>query len=363
MPTKLAAAAVQLSDDYEELYDEVTRRGWGDGLPIVPPTRPRIERMLAATDLTPDHVIGEMPPRRADLTVELLAINAVMAGCLPDYFPVVVAIAEVIVQPEFNLFALCTTTNPVTECVIVNGPVRHQLDINSRYGFLGPGWRANATIGRAIKLTERNVGGTIPGKVSKATGGQPGRYGNLVFGEVEERSPWAPLHTTRGFEATDSTVTVYPAVSRVNISNQDAQSAKAILNHIHNSLTPLGSNTYNMGGNDMINPSLIVLCPDHANLIGRVGGMSREEVQRYLLAHARRPFSDIHPQYQDKVRKQKNFRDGYVYLHNTPEQFLLAVAGGDGGQTVYFSNFGDIGRTITWPIRLKGDAKAQGARP
>ncbi len=352
----LTAEPVQFSDDYWDIYDEFERRGWTDGLPIVPPTENRIAAMLAATELKPDHVIGELPPRRAELTVEMLAINAVLAGCRPAYFPVVLTVAEIIVEPVFNIFGMSTTTNPVTECIIVNGPIRHQLEINCSYGFMGPGWRANATIGRAIKLTERNVGGVIPGKVSKATNAQPARYGGLVFGELEEKSPWPPFHTTQGFDASESTVTVYPAVSVANIVNADCKTAEMMLYSVFNSINYCGTNTYWHGGVDDFNPTLIVLCPDHANVIAR-DGLSREDVQQYLLEHARRPIEDFHPYYHEKLMQRPAYRDGYLYMHRVPEQFLIAVAGGDGGhQSAFFPNFGDVCRTITRPIRHRATA-------
>lgn len=357
MTVEITSKTVAVKGDYGTIYDEFYRRGWTDGLPIVPPTQDRIEKMLEATDLKPDHVLGELPPRGADLTVEKLAINAVMAGCLPEYFPLVLTIAEVILLPEFAIFSISTTTSPVTECMLVNGPVRHELDINCRFGYLGPGWRANATIGRAIKLTERNVGGTIPGSVSKSTNGQPGRYGTLLFGELEEGSPWSPFHTSRGFEPADSTVTVHPAVSVCNIANIDARTSEGLLTVIANSINYVGTNTLSHGGT-RIQPTLIVLCPDHARLIAK-SGMSREDVQQWLLEHARRRITDWHPEFHDMLRERGIYRDGYLYMHERPDQFLLAVAGGDGGiQTTFFPNFLDISRTITRRVRAKGQGMA-----
>ncbi len=218
---ELKSKRVQV-DGEAAVYEEYYRRGWTDGLPIIAPTPERVETMLSGLD--PGRELAELPPKRAMVTVEKVAINAVMAGCLPSYFPVVLAAVEAIADPTFNLFGVDTTTSGVCVLTVVNGPIRQQLEINSSYGCFGPGWRANATIGRAIALVQQNVGGRIPGPVSKSTHGQPGRY-TMCIGEFEERNPWGPLHVERGFKPGDNTVTVFSPTGTTSIMDVWSRSA------------------------------------------------------------------------------------------------------------------------------------------
>ena len=178
-----------------------------DGLPVVIPTPERVERMVAASGLGPDVSLGRVPPLNGEATIEKLAINAVMAGCRPAYFPVVVAAAKAMLQPDFNLGQVQGRTGATGPMLIVNGPIRHELDIACGIGCIGPGWHANATIGRAMRLILINIGGGRVADGDNATLGSPVKF-SFCFGENEEDSPWQPYHTSRGFQATDSVVTV-----------------------------------------------------------------------------------------------------------------------------------------------------------
>ena len=197
----------QLEDSPEAVFDHVMSQGWGDGLPVVPPTEERVRAMVDGSGLPPAHLVGAMGPAKGEATVEKIAINAVMAGCLPEYMPVVVAAVEAICEPEFNLDGVQSTTNPCGVGMIVNGPIRNEIDLNCSRNCMGPGWRANATIGRAMSLIWLNIGGAKPGEVDKSSHGFPGKY-TLCFGEDEEHSPWEPLHVERGFAKEESAVTV-----------------------------------------------------------------------------------------------------------------------------------------------------------
>ena len=179
--------------------DVAERQGWGDGLPLIPPTADLVQAMFDGSAEPPAAVVGVVEPRRGEATIEKIAVNAVMAGCKPEYFPAVVAAVRAVCEPRFNLYALNTTTCCATPALMINGPARHALGIECGYSCLGHNGRANATIGRALRLVMRNVGGAIPGAVSKSTFGQPGRV-SLCFGEWEEKSPWEPFHVRRGFQ-------------------------------------------------------------------------------------------------------------------------------------------------------------------
>jgi len=206
----LQAERFEIPDDIWAAQAFFEEKGWGDGLPIIPPTEERVAQMLAAAKRKPDEVIGAVPPRWAQATVEKIAINGVMAGCKPEYMPVLIAAVEAITDPKLNLYALQATTGGPAVMIIINGPIRKKLDINGGANALGEGWRANATIGRFVQLVKRNIGGSYPGTTCKATLGWPGKY-SICVGENEEGSPWEPLHVERGFKAEQSTVTAISA--------------------------------------------------------------------------------------------------------------------------------------------------------
>ncbi len=194
--------------DGEDPIEAMFARGWTDGLPVVPPTPERVVRMLGGTDRDAQEIVAELPPNLAPCTVEKVAISAVMAGCKPEYLPVVLAAVEAACQPAFGLHGLIATTMPHGPMIVVNGPITRRLGIASGGNALGQGHRANLTIGRALQLVIRNVGGGRPGEVDRACLGQPGKIG-LCFAEDEEGSPWTPLHVERGFDANSSTVTLF----------------------------------------------------------------------------------------------------------------------------------------------------------
>src|SRR5215210_6331483 len=200
---------MQIREDWpegDEAQDEIVATGVGDGLPVVIPTRERVERMLSACP-DPAASIAVLPPGYEDVTWRDVAVNAVMAGCKPAYLPVVAAAVEAIAAPEFNLLGIATTTGSATMCIIVNGPVARQLGMNCGVNAFGPGNRANATIGRAVRLTLQNAGGARSGETDMATLGQPAKYA-FCFAENEAESPWDPVHVDRGFNAGESIVTV-----------------------------------------------------------------------------------------------------------------------------------------------------------
>ncbi|MBI2906816.1 MAG: hypothetical protein HYX92_04060 [Chloroflexi bacterium] len=212
----LTSKRVPVEDSADAINQLYYDKGWTDGLPIVCPTEERVLRMLRYSDRQPGDVAAEVAPLYGEATVEKIAINAVMAGCLPQYLPVVVAAVEAVAVEEFNLYGIQGTTNPVTPALIVNGPIAKELNINAGPNLLGQGNRANATIGRAIRLIMLNIGGGAPDTVDKATHGQPGKY-TFCFAENEGESPWEPLHVERGYAQEVSTVTVAGVTGTTNV--------------------------------------------------------------------------------------------------------------------------------------------------
>ncbi len=242
-----------LEDVSESMFD----RGWSDGMPLVPPTEARVMRMLAGTTRSPDDIVALVPPDLVECSVEKVAVNAVMAGCRPDYLPVVIAALEAACTDEFNMHGLLATTMPVGPVIIVNGPIRQRIGMNSGINVLGQGNRANSTIGRALQLVIRNVGGGRPGGVDRATHGSPAKYG-LCFPEDEEGSPWDSLAESRGFTNGESTVTLFPGESPRIIVDQISRSPESLTRHL---ALALRSNISPKLA--MMFDSILVLSPEH----------------------------------------------------------------------------------------------------
>ena len=328
----------------EAFYDFAEARGWGDGLPLIPPTPERVQGLLETVDDPPGAVIGVVEPRRGEATLEKIAINAVMAGCVPASFPVVVAAVRAVCQPRFNLYALNTTTCCATPALMINGPARAALGIECGYSCLGHNGRANATIGRALRLVMRNVGGSIPGAVSKSVFGQPGRV-SLCFGEWEEKSPWEPFHVRRGFARPDNVVTAHCATGTQDIADIWAESGEELLWVLAHSIDWIGNNKVLVPQQD--GEVLLLLCPDFAHKIAR-DGLSIADAQRLLWERTRTPIERWHRNHWHQLEERGYVEDGVVPLCAAPEQFLIAVAGGESGHhALYFCSFG-----LTWSVSV-----------
>ena len=213
----------ELEDEYEAMFE----RGWSDGLPLIPPSEKRVLAMLAGTKRAPDEIVAIVPPDLVPCTVEKVAVNAVMAGCKPEYLPVVLAAVAAACTDEFNMHGLLATTMPVGPVLVVNGPIRRAIGMNSGMNAMGQGNRANSTIGRALQLVVRNVGGGRPGEVDRATHGNPGKLG-FCFAEDEEGSPWQPLSVDLGAEPGRSTVTLFPGEGPRNIMDQISRDPESL---------------------------------------------------------------------------------------------------------------------------------------
>jgi hypothetical protein len=263
-------------DAFETLY----ARGVTDGLPVIPPTAGRVALAVEASGRSGDELIGLVAPQHGRATVQRIAVNAVMAGCRPEYLPVVIAAVEAMCDPAFALEGVSGTTDAVTPLLIVNGPVRAALDVNSGVGVFGPGWRANATIGRAVRLVWANVGGAGPGVISMSTFGQPGRY-TYCIGEREEESPWEPLHVEHGFAATDSTVAVLAAEAPQVVVDARSRTARDVLTTIARSGEAIASHAIADLGD-----TLLVISPEHVRTIAG-DGWSKADARAFLLEHMR----------------------------------------------------------------------------
>jgi hypothetical protein len=223
---KLRSRKVELAaleDEFEAMWD----RGWSDGLPLVPPSEKRVLAMLGGTTRGPEEIVAVVPPDLVPCTVEKVAVNAVMAGCKPEYLPVVLAAVEAACTDEFNMHGLLATTMPTGPVVIVNGPIRRAIGMNSGKNCFGQGNRANSSIGRALQLVVRNVGGGRPGEVDRATFGNPGKLG-FCFAEDEEGSPWQPLSVDLGAERGVNTVTLFPGEGPRSVVDQISRDPESL---------------------------------------------------------------------------------------------------------------------------------------
>lgn len=311
-----------ITQAYEHAYDQ----GWTDGLPIIPATPDAVQQFVTAARRGADEVIGIIPPRKGRATVEVVAVNAVMAGCRPEYMPLLIAALEGLTDRGFPLEFMQVTTNPMTPFLLINGPIRQQLDINSGTGCLGPGWRANATIGRAIRLILQNVGGALPGVYSKSSFASPLRY-SYICGENEEENPWSPFHVDRGFAPQDSTVTVFKASNYCNISGGEGVGPEEILRQIASNMPPM------YGGGD---GALLLLGVNHARSLHEAG-LTKRDLQEALWALARLPESHFATDFAAMERAAGRGAEGVVWRTAGAECIHVVVAGGPGPQDVYMA--------------------------
>ena len=306
-------------DELEEMFE----RGWTDGLPVIPPTSARVEAMLADHD--PDELLGEMAPAMARVTLERVAACAVLAGCRPEYFPVVVAAVQASLEPTFNVGGQAVTTQPVGQVLVVNGPVREAIGLNGSTGALGPGWRANMTIGRALRLVISLTGGGFPGRLDRSALANPGKVG-LCFAEDEEVSPWEPLHVERGHAAARSVVTVFGADAPLSISDHRSTSPEELARVLGEAAAATWSpNWWPLGGT-----SLFVLCPEHARSFAE-WGWSKQQLREAMFEAVRRPAASLRWG-ETTPLVQAAPDDQLVGKWSRPEDIVIVVAGGEAGR-------------------------------
>ena len=336
----------ELSPGAQAALEAALEDGPGDGLPLIPPTQRAVDAMLASVQEGSGNVLGIMAPAMAEVTVGEAAVCAVMAGCKPAYFPVVLAALEAVMEPEFNFLAIQATTELASPLVIVHGPVAERIGVHSGSGCLGPGFRANATIGRAVRLAAVRLGMAVPGETDMATFGHGGKYAACF---AEAACGWEPLHAARGFRAEQSAVTVVAADAPVNVNDYASGSAESVLRMIAGTMAYPGSNNAQGGGE-----VLLVISPQHLGLLAS-GGVDRADVQRALFELARVPIKSFSPEIAERVRGRRPglFEDSSpdaVPVADAPESILLAVAGGPGSHTLSFPTYGET-RAVTKPVR------------
>ena len=318
------------ADAIEEMY----ARGVTDGLPVVPPTRERVGWMLGGSERAAGELIALVPPNYGRATVEKIAVNAVMAGCRPEYLPVVIAAVEAISDEAFDLHGVAATTHFASPLLIINGPIRKLLDVNSGAGVFGPGWRANATIGRAVRLIMVNIGGATPGGISMSTFGHPGRY-TYCIGEHEEASPWPPLHVERGFRPDESAVSVFPGEAPHGVYDHRSRRGFQILASLAASLDATWH--YKLTG---YGDTLIVLSPEHARTLAE-DGWDKPKIRDWLWERLQKPVRALIPddecgeglpertlaKFPDPGREET-----LIPKFRKPEHLIVLVAGGTAGR-------------------------------
>ena len=321
--TGLNARKIEFGEDEDEI-EAIYERGWTDGLPVVPPTQRRVLRMLGGTTRNPKEVIGLCPPNLVPLTVEKVAINAVMAGCKPEYLPVVLAAVEAVLDPAFAMHGVLATTMFVGPVLVVNGPIRRQISMNARGNALGQGNRANATIGRAVQLIIRNVGGGRPQEVDRATLGNPGKY-TYCFAEDEEGSSWDPLSSDFGLARGVSSVTVFAGFGLQGVVDQKSRTPESLARSMAESLKAIH--------NVKLAPAcdaMLVVCPEHERTF-RQAGWSKQRLLDELMQLCEIPGDSL-------VRGVKGIDEGYPesVAGSTRNKFrpgglLIVRAGGGAG--------------------------------
>ncbi|HEU4371777.1 MAG TPA: hypothetical protein VFV05_26435 [Methylomirabilota bacterium] len=332
-----AAAVFEFHGSWEEADAHYQERGWTDGLPIVPPTEARVREFLRVTDRDPCEIVGILPPRQGEATVEKLAINAVMAGCRPEYFPVVLAAVEALADPLFNLDSVQATTHPVAPLLVVNGPIARGIGLNSGYNAFGQGFRANVTIGRAVRLVLMNVGGGLPGSGDRATQGSPAKIAYCVA-ENEADSPWAPLHVETGLPSDTSTVTAFGCEAPHNIQDHYSSTGLGVLLTVAGAMGQAGSN--NLLGRGW---PVLSLGPEHAATIAR-DGYSKQQIKEFLFEHARFPLARLGAEYRRQQIERHHVVDApdtMVPIVRKPEDITVIVVGGAGKHSSWQPTFGD----------------------
>jgi peroxiredoxin len=338
--SQLRARRVRIPDA-EDPFEWIAAQGLDDGLPVVPPTEARVLRMLAGTRRAASDVVANVPPNLAPATVEKIAINAVMAGCKPEHLAVVIAALEAACSDAFNLHGVLATTYFATPVLVVNGPIRREIGLNCGGNVFGQGFRANATIGRALQLVVRNVGGGRPGEVDMATLGQPGKF-TCCIGENEEESPWEPLHVERGFRREQSTVTVFAGEAPRAILDQLSRSGRSLATSFGLCLDSVAHPKFHGYGE-----VLLVVAPEHARTF-EAEKWSKADIRQRIQEVTRKPLSACLPDEEcaegipvQALPKEIRGPDGQprpevmgfpVPKFRRDEDILIAVAGGTAGK-------------------------------
>ncbi len=344
--------AVEEVDAIEMFFEE----GWTDGLPVVPPTPERVEAMIAAGGLDADEVLGTVPALRRSVTVELAAVNAVMAGCKPEYFPIVLAATGALLDPAFNANAVLTSTGGSALCVIVSGPLSREIGMNSRFGALGCGNRANATIGRALRLISINVLGVKHGSLDASSFGHPGKY-SLCFAEDDPPAPWEPHRVELGYERDDTIVTLVPTEGPRQVANMLNEDPEGVLRTYVSYMKVAGQFITGKGGQ-----AVVIMGPEHA-LAVRQGGWTKDQIREFFLAESR-----VFPEELEAAgviiergsqHKMETGDDGKLATFGSVDDLFVLTAGGEGaGWSSYIPTWAPKlhSRSVTRRVRVAGEA-------
>jgi hypothetical protein len=348
MGESLVDAALDADTDLIERYFE---RGWTDGLPVVPPTIEKIAATVAALGGDPDLVECRVAPRWGELKRQVLAINMVMAGCKPEYAPVVRAAVRALAEPAFNLNGVQATTHLAAPLLVVNGPVARQIGMNGGANAFGSGNRANATIGRAIRLIMLNVGGGRAPDLDKCTLGSPAKYSYAIC-ENEEESPFAPYHVAAGHRDEDSTVFVIAAEAPHSVSDHHCNDPEGILDTICSAMSTVASNTAVLGGH-----CAVALGLEHALSIAK-HGWNRSDVASYLCMHSGNRFEALSRRHRyGKVYNRnlpkwyKRDPDSRIPIVESPDRIHLFVVGGRAGRfSAFIPGWGHMSTPVLRPV-------------
>jgi hypothetical protein len=374
-PSVARASRLDLLGSMSDINDYFDQQGWTDGLPIIPPTEDLVSGMLEASPAPAEQVLGRLPPRNGTVTVEKVAINAVMAGCRPAHFPVVLAAVKAVLQPQFNAGAITTTTGGAAPVVIVSGPITGRIGIHSGTAVLGSGHRANATIGRALRLTMRNLGGATADTMEKSTHGWPGKY-TMCFAENAVRNPWEPLHVELGFAPDTSIVVVVASRGIITIVEASQETGLGDLETLASSMRGEGISGYSYQARGA--SPVVVLGPEHAAEIA-AAGFGRKAVKEYIFQHARMPLGQLRDRGHWGARSwpedwEHQPEDFLVPLVTDPEKLILVVAGGDGRHSSWFPAWSATQRAVevieepapseeVWGSRRSSGTTQQGRPP
>ena len=343
-PTELQSTRYEVSDTVEAI-EFYYAKGWTDGLPVVPPTEGGIRAMLDAVRLDPGEEITFIENRQVSVTAEKVAINAVMAGCTPAHMPVVVAAIEAIGDPLWSYHGPATSTGGSAVFMLVNGPIARELDLNCGNNLFGPGWRSNATLGRAVRLVMRNVIGTIPGQLDRSSLGHGGKY-TFCIAENEAESPWPPVHVERGFRPEQNAVTVLAAMAPHQFANQLSNTAEGVLTtacaHMRISAGLRSQPQY-----------ALVIAGEHMRVIAK-HGWSKDDIKRFCFEHTQISHGEMKRMH---VMPGEITPEDDTTMHNlveSPEDFIVVAAGGRAGvQSAYIPGWGGkrTSQSITKEIR------------
>ena len=328
--------------DAIEFYYE---KGWTDGLPVVPASEERVRLFLDQARMPPSEVVGVVETRGRVITAEKIAINAVMAGCRPEYMPVVVAVVRAMLEPEFNWHGSLASTGGSAQFIVVNGPIADQLHINAGVNVFGPGFRANATIGRAIRLIIMNVTGGIPGVLDKSTFGHGGKY-SFCIAENMAASPWEPLHVQRGLQPQDSAVTVFAVHPPFQFHDHSSNTPEGLIASAADAMRPCGPN---------LGEFIVVWSPEHVMRFRQAGWTKRQAMEALY-----REATGTVAQLRRKGRGSSEGLDGaddsdLKPVVTSPDGIAMVVAGGDaGGFSCVISPWGGghISKSVTKRIEV-----------